>query len=299
MISPATDTENMPGALRQSILRCGLLHPPILRLGPKGRYQIISGRKRLQITVTDLQWKNIPCLVLDEANNNLEALAIAMEETLASRPLTPAEQAIFLKKISKHQDNNESAISYLPLFDRKPDSRTLSRLIKLADQEKPILEALHRGEIQESTAHELSKLPFADRFSLLDLILLLGLSLNNQKKLMATCQELASRKKSTIVKILAAQEVKDILEHPNTNAPQKSAKLMALLAERLSPRLTRAEKEFRCFANGLKLPKFMRLSHSQSFERDEMSLTIDFKNREKLQQIWPVLAAMFNDKPKA
>ena len=65
---------------------------------------------------------------------------------------------------------------------------------------------------------------------------------------------------------------------------------MQWLTDQRFPSLAAAEQEFRTFAAALKLPSALTLSHSPSFEQDQVQLAIPFADREELQRIWPRLA---------
>jgi ParB family chromosome partitioning protein len=287
---PAKLDTALPAELADSLSRVGLIHPPILRLSDKGTYQVVSGRKRIRLAAERLAWNRISCLLLTEDYSDPDTLTLVLEETLACRRPSPAEAATFCAKIVQWLGEEEAAARYLPLLGLEKDLRILQRHAALAKLEEPLLLALHQGKLKESVARELVGLTFVDRMALFEIIDLLSLSASNQKKIVTVCLELASRQKSTIYSILAEQDMQEILEHPHANPPQKTANLMALLNKKRSPLLSEAEDEFRRFAAGLHLPKNAHLSHSQSFERDTLTLSIEFNNREKLQETWTHLA---------
>lgn len=282
--------------LRRSISRVGVLTLPILRPTAGDRYQIISGARQLGVAVRDLRQEHIDCRLLAAATPDPEAMAVALEAILATRRPTLVEQVLFFKKILQWLSREAAAARFLPLLDLKVDSRSVDRLLRLAELEAPILAALHLGDLQEATAHDLAALPTADRLALFEVSHALHLSTSNQKKLVAAGRELAARQTCSVAAILAAPEIKEIMAHPQANIPQKSAKLMDLLAARLSPRLAAAEKDFNRFTAGLNLPKNVRLSHAMSFERDSITLAVEFKNRRQLEKIWPSLADILDNR---
>lgn len=217
----------------------------------------------------------------------MDALSIAIEDTLLNRTLTVMEKAIFFQKALQHSSEQEIAEKFLPTMGLSPSIYHIQNLLPLLKLEEPLAISLHQGFLNEAVARALVTMPFTDRMVLFEFMELLHLSISNQKKLTDICRELAKRDNTTIFAILAAPEIQEIINHPEANPPQKAANLLALLTRKRLPRLTEAEEKFRKFQNSLNLPKNVELSHAQSFERDAVTVSITFYNQEELQEIWP------------
>ena len=277
-------------ALLESIARCGILHPPILREQGRSSLEIVSGRRRLLAARLALHTTSTLCLVLPAETLPTEALAINLEETMLRGNITVVEQAIFFQKILVHLDENEAARRFLPALGLEPHRHHLHGLLQLLGLEEHLLDALHAGRLHEGVARELLTLNFTDRLSLYEVMEMLGLSVGNQKKITATCRELAVRHRTSVMALLCRPEVREILDPQETNIPQKTARLMQWLTEQRFPNLTAAEHEFRSFAAALKLPSGVTLAHSPSFEQDQVHLSLPFTNREDVRRIWPLIA---------
>jgi hypothetical protein len=159
-------------------------------------------------------------------------------------------------------------------------------MLPLLDLEEPLLVNLHTGLLQEKTALELATLPFKDRWALFEVIQQLQLSVSNQQKLLITSKELSSRNQTSIADILTSHEISAILNHEETNSPQKTAHLMTWLTQKRFPRLSEAERKFHHFSKSLGLPENATLAHSPSFEKDELTLSLQFKNEQDFLEIW-------------
>ncbi len=286
------NTPDTPDSLRKSIASFGLLHPPILRMGHRGSYQVVAGRKRIQAAIEELNLSIIPAQILPPDTSELETLLIALEETKSSRPLSAAEIAIFCQKIIKWSGGEKNCLPHLSTAGLQPELRVLKKYCKIVELEEPLLLALHSGNLKERVAHELAGMSFVDRLALFEIIEYLSLSASNQKKIVAACQELSIRNAMPIHKLLADPAIVEIIEHQEANIPQKTSNLMAFFSENLSPRLVEAQRDFRHFSAGLRLPKHIRLSHSPSFERDTLSLTVEFANKEEFEKIWSSMATI-------
>ena len=296
----ALDIDGVPAidpALEASIAELGILHPPIVQEKAKSSYRVVAGRKRLRAIIDSRT--SCDCLILAANTGPSETLAVAYAETRLSRHPTPLEKAVFLDKSLRYLAEEEVAKRFLPMLGIKDDLHQLRRFLQLLDLEEPLLLAVHAGKLEESVARELGKLPFGDRMALFELIDLLSLSVGNQKKLVAGCRELAGRHDLTIIKILDDQELRAIISHEASNLPQKAGHLMSWLSKLRFPRLQEAEKEFRTFRGKLNLPKGTDLQHVLSFERDTLTLAMEFSGREQLERQWPALQEILSsDKDK-
>jgi len=286
---------DVPAGLRESILKTGLLHPPILKKTLTNGFQIVCGRKRLLAARETLEIKTCDCLILAAETDELRTFSIILEETLTSRQLSPIELATFFNKISPYLSIQDAARKFLPRLGLAPQTYHIDRLLALLELEAPLIDGLHTGSLHESTARELTKLPDSDRLLLFEIIRLLRLSVGKQKKLVSACRELAIRHNATVKTVLASAELQDILHHPSANRSQKAAGIMIWLTKNLFPGLNEAEKNFKNFTRRLGLPKEMSLAHTPAFEKDAITLSITFKNKDELEKIWqqikPILAS--------
>jgi len=278
--------------LEQSVARIGILHPPILKEQDTAMYTIVTGYKRLIAADRAHGLLSTVCLILPKETNDSVALSLNLEDTLLRGNVTPVEKAIFLSKILRAMDEQEVIDRFLPVLGLEANRHLIRKNVELLNLEDHILLAVHLGLVHEGAARELLRLSFTDRMSLFEIIDLLHLSVGNQKKIIAACRELASRSSSSIMAVLGAPQIKEIINHPEANPPQKAGNLMHYLAAQCQPRLHEAEGEFRKFAGALNLPKGVKLEHDLSFERDTLTLAVPFKNREALQKIWPELALL-------
>ncbi|MDA8164866.1 MAG: ParB N-terminal domain-containing protein [Desulfobacteraceae bacterium] len=219
----------VPEALTRSIARAGLLHPPLLQAKAATRFRVIAGRRRL-LALREAQAAGCLCLVLAAEAPDLEGLALSLEDTLALRPLSAVEQALFLRKAGRHLDPGQLAERYFPLLGLAPgmDLRKPARLLGL---EEPLLRSLHAGRLGETAALELAALPFVDRWALFEIIELVGIGPGDQPRLTAACQEAARREKRSVLDLLAAPAAKEILEDQGGGPTRQMERLLAWLSE--------------------------------------------------------------------
>lgn len=287
-LTPSSARRPSP-ALLESISRCGILHPPILRENRAGAYQVVAGRLRL-MAINEIQPAlSHTCLLLADGTPEIESLAINLEDTLLRGRISTLEQAIFFKKALQWIGEPDAARDFLPLLGYKPSPRIIRELIKLLDLEDPLQQGVHDGLLHEGVARDLLLCSFPERLALFEIIETLGLSVGSQKKLLACCRELALRHRMSMIGVLAEPRLKEILHNQEANAPQKGANILRILTEMCSPRLTEAEQEHRSFVGKLMLPQGVSVEHAPAFEKDILSLAIQFKNRAELLSCWPAI----------
>ncbi len=277
-----------PQRLVASIKRVGILHPPLVDAAERGRYRIITGRNRL-LAAHKLHFTSCDCHVLPAGSSPLETFALLLEEKIASAPPTVVEQAIFFKKISPWIDLDQAARRFLPLLGLEAHPSQAKKLLRLNNLEEVIQQTLHQGGLDPKVALELEKLSFADRMALFEIIMALRLSVGNQRKLTLISREVAVRNQTTIAAFLGGDQSQEILNNTALNPPQKTAHFMNWLQKEQFPRLSQAEQEFKDFCKSLHLPPGASIQHSPSFEKDEISLTLTFKNQEELLNNLPQL----------
>ena len=287
-------------ALTRQITKIGILHPPLLKETAAGALLIIAGRKRLRIIGDLLKRTSCDCLIVPEDFDTLSTLSLALDEALLSGTISPLVKAIFLKKTLSLCPAEEAARRFLPLLTLSPHHpNRLQQIAALTSLEQPLALALHEGRLEEKTALALSDLSFRDRLALFDLIDTLQLSVSNQRKIIAICQDLAKRQDTSIHAFLSLAELREIIDYPATNMPQKTTLVMRFLSERHAPNLAAAEKKFAKLHNRLNLPKGITLNHAPAFEKDELTLTATFADQATFDKKWPELAAILLPKKKS
>lgn len=291
--------ENAKDPLCNSISRVGVLSPPYLMPRGSESYQIVTGWRRIAAHLSRYDNKPLLCLVLGTGTRTEDCLVLTFEDILWQRQPTAVEIAYFFKKIDRQQGGRQIIERYLSILRLPANSKSIDQYIALLELEPPIIMAVHNGKISERLAFEMAGLSIRDRLALFEVVDQLQLSVSNQKKLYTGVAELAARHNTSFMGVLAKAQSLEILDHPTANIPQKTAKLMAWLEMQRFPRLHEAEKDFRQFSKELQLPEGMKLEHALSFEKDSLTLSIDFADADRLNRHLPqlkkILAASENE----
>lgn len=293
LLPPHCLPDEISAELLKSIEQFGVLHPPLIKEKTTSSFAIVSGRKRLTALAQLASTSSCACIKITEKTSPIDTLALGLEESLLSRSLSAIEQAVFFAKALQLITIDKLAATFLPRMGLTASNYLVHKGLKLLDLEEPISIAVHKGQLDDKVAFELTRLPFSDRLALFEVIETLKLSVGNQKKLVLTSRELAARSNSTIFDQLNVPELVDIMNHPETNIPQKTTHLMKWLNKRKFPRMTEAEKEFQEFSKSLHLPDGIQLNHSPSFEKDDLTVTLSCTNKSHFLSIWEKIKDLF------
>ncbi len=277
-------SSNLSAKVLASIQRVGLLCPPIIIQTSTDQYQLLCGYCRLKAYKrTNPSDTSITCLILDKDTPSKQILHTVLEDQLLSGSLSSIEKAYFFKHCLSHMTINEAAENFLPILNEKIQIHTIKKLFRLLDLESELQLSIHSGKINDKTAQELLTLTPGDRLTLHDIFLRLELGGGKQNRLLTLSKDLAYREGKTITELLSGSDYKEILMHPEMNQPQKISNLLTSLQKRLYPQSNSAEVEFTKKVHKMDLPASCSLTHSQAFERDDVSLTIYFKNLLKVE----------------
>ncbi len=139
-------------SLAESLKEHDLLQPVLVR-EMNGRYQLISGERRLR-AATRAGWTTIPARVT-EADDRLVA-ELAIVENLQRKDLNAVEKALAFKRyLDEHGCTQDELASRL-----KIDRSTIANLMRLLELPAVVLESLRKGTV--TAGHARAMLPLGD-----------------------------------------------------------------------------------------------------------------------------------------
>lgn len=145
-------------SLSESLKEHDLMQPILVRV-VDGRYQLISGERRLRAAIK-ANWQTIPARVREADDRLVSELAIV--ENLQRKDLNPIEKALsFRRYIDEHQCTQADLANRL-----KIDRSTIANLMRLLELPEPIRNALQEGQI--SAGHARALLPLGEEQKQLD-----------------------------------------------------------------------------------------------------------------------------------
>jgi len=139
-------------SLAESLKEHDILQPILVRV-VDGRYQLISGERRLRAAIK-ANWQTIPARIREADDRLVSELAIV--ENLQRKDLNPIEKALsFRRYIDEHRCTQEDLAGRL-----KIDRSTIANLMRLLELPATIQESLQQGRI--TAGHARALLPLGD-----------------------------------------------------------------------------------------------------------------------------------------
>lgn len=268
----------------------GILHPPIVRARDTHSFEVVCGFKRSLFASSSAQTNQINCLILTEDTQPASILDIILTDQSISRPLSLAEKARFLEiscRFLHHQEIIDIFFKRLQLDQRHS---TLLKLLEILKQHPLLIAEIHNGALQNKIVMELLGLrEEADRIAMVKLFKNLSMGDGKQRKFFPLIRDLASRFETSIAAYLEKPSIQNILHHPEMNIPQKVQHLALFLFSQTNPMSAQAENEFTRKINSLQIPQNCTITHSPSFEKDEVTLSILFKDVVSCEHWLPTL----------
>ena len=274
---------DVPTELLSSIHRFGIFQPPVV-IKKRDAYVLICGFRRIEALKQVGVVSTVPCKVIQPSVPR-DLLAVILEDQLLAGPLSVIMTARFITLLESliSKEDRSTVLNGLRLGSYEH----LKRFTPLLDLEVPIRDAFHRGIIADSVGLDFCSMPKKDRLFLLELFEYLALNKNKQKRLLSFCQIILAQQQRGSIKELFTAKFPDILTpEPDANIPQMTGFLLRELYRLSHPLSAQAESSFTKWRNTLMMPDNCDMTHSQSFETDRVTLSIDFRNREEASIVW-------------
>lgn len=264
--------------LERSIEQVGLMHLPCVVKDDKGRWDIVTGYRRLQ-AVRNRGGTSVSCIDLSEKKqSSLQLLLFNFYDNLPTRAFNLIEKGMFLNRLRRYLDKEEILASYMPLLELPAYDEILEIYIGLDCLEAPYREAVARGGISMKALGLLNMMKKDDKTDTLDIILKLGFNKNQQVRFIEYIRDLSVMEERPAGRILSEPELREIIDRENDNVPQQARQVIDYLKSKRSPRLTETENRLRTLVARLNLPTGSRIKNDPSFEAEDLCLEILFED---------------------
>jgi ParB-like chromosome segregation protein Spo0J len=230
-------------SLKESIIRFGLLNPPIVRETASGtRMHIVCGFARLDV-LRNLGWSGTNAFVMPEAQASRECLAIAIHENAHGRGFNPAEKALALAKLGAFFEKPEIISTFMPLLGLKPDLFTLEKTLELADLDFDILVSLAKGDLSEEGASLLSGANRRDTRPLFEIVRKLRVGKNKQVELIDSLIAISIREETPVNKFLESSGIDALIDSERFDPVLRADAVRRIVRNARYPRLSEWESE--------------------------------------------------------
>ncbi len=265
--------------LQEDLAQNGIIHPPLVIADSKETFAIVAGAKRLEFFRRNIRSSQVDCIVIDKDAPYNFILNVILADQGCTSKLSFAEKARFVEIACRTLKIENILTIFQKKLQLKNGRSTIPNLLNILQQDQQIIREIHAGRIQDRMALEIISLPEeADRLALVQLFVDLGMGDGKQKRFFNLIRDIAAQKGASISSYLQKKEITEILGHDEMNIPQKIQHLGSLLQYAINPASSSAEETFVKHIKAMHLPKNLSVSHSPSFEKDEITLSITFKN---------------------
>ena len=265
--------------LQESLALNGVIHPPLVIADSETTFAIVSGARRIEFMRRFVGSSHINCMVVEQDAPHSFILNLILADQSCTFELSLAEKARFVEIALNFLKPEEVISAFQEKLQLKNRRSTIPDLLNILKQDEQIIREIHAGRLQDRMVSEILSLPEkTDRLALVQLFMNLGMGNGKQKRFFNLIRDIAFREGSSITTYLQKKEITAILDHKELNIPQKIHHLGSLLQAEMTPSSSMAEQIFIKQVKSLQLPANQSISHSPSFEKDEITLSITFKN---------------------
>ena len=269
----------IPPTLHESFSLNGVIHPPIVIADSERTFAIVSGARRVEFIRQTTAPSHIDCMVVEKDAPHSFLLNLILVDQSCAFELSVAEKARFVEIASRLLNQEELVSTFREKLQLKRGRSTIPNLLKILQQDDTIIREIHAGRLQDRMISEILSLQNkADRLTLVQLFMNLGMGAGKQKRFFNLIRDIAFREGSTITAYLQKEEILEILDHKELNIPQKIHHLGDLLQNIMTPASSLAEASFLKQVSSLQLPANHAITHSPAFEKNDITLSITFKD---------------------
>ena len=272
--------------LRSSVEEVGLIQPVLLR-ERSGRYQIVSGFRRISV-MRQLGKSEIESRVVGEKEmDESQLFFLSLQENLITRGFNAVEIAIGLEKlIHRFQIPSEKVIkTFLPMFSLEPDEKILNTYLSLARMEDEIKRYVLKEEVSRTNIRRFGSLTPDDRMAILSLISRLKLGENRLREIFTLLEEISRRNQCRIREIVERPEIQTVLSQKELTPSQKTEFVKKVLMALRYPKMDQMEKAFEKKRRDLSLPSNLSIHHPSFFEGKGLRVEFHFETIEEYRKI--------------
>lgn len=276
-------TGEAPEALKTSMDRVGLVNPPLVCRGAQGRWDVVTGFRRLRGLLA-LGRESARCRDLPGAlRSPLDLLLLALHDNLASRPLNEVEKAMALSRLSGFVDREALRAGYMPLLGLSPRDALLASYLALEQAEPSVRSAVAGGGLGMRAFQALQTWRDEDRNAAVQCIQNLKINMNKQIQFIDILMDIMMIENRSAQEILGSPPFRTVLDQGEDNPPQGAARLLGLLRRRRFPAVSAAEQAFQGRVEGLGLSRNVRVIPPPGFEGPVFRLEIAFRSGRELR----------------
>lgn len=274
-----TYPRNIDEKLKNSIQNFGILNPIVLQEKSSGNYRIVSGFKRTRIA-TELEFENVPAYLFSEFfafDADVSKFLFSIEENSSFRNFNELEKAaIIFKLLNEFKADDNILTRVCGILNIAFSDHNIQKYLSIAKLSEHLKGEIFGARLAWDTAVNLMKFTDENRDGILQIIQKLRLNLNFAREIVENLKDLMKSGKN--VDEILAEIFKEI--ELDINSKDKVFIVRELLAKIKYPNLYAKEKKFDETRKMIESDGKIALTHFPFFERDEYTVTVNFKDIE-------------------
>ena len=265
------------GSLRESIEMVGLLCPPRVQRSGE-RFRLVSGFLRAGA----LRAIAAQAVDVEEAGEGIPEDTLLLEtlhENRFTRGFNWAERGWVVDRMTRIWKRPKTWVlrSVMPAMGLHGSPRLLDDHLAVASLCVPVRDALLGRGCSLANGLRIASWPSTEQEAVIPFLESLHLGESLLREFLDTIREIALLEKCPISMFLSRPEVREILEDPKRDRPQRAQTLRSYLRRRRYPRLVSMERAFRQARGALMFPPGLSIEPEPFFE--EAGVRISFRAR--------------------
>ncbi|HDL17594.1 MAG TPA: hypothetical protein ENH29_00900 [Bacteroidetes bacterium] len=266
--------------LKRSVQTIGLVTPPLVKKTGDGRFQIISGWRRLFV-LREMRQNQFEAAVAADNIPDTDLLQLVLYENMSLRNFNFFDKAMIIANLEKRfqLDENQIVKQYLPILNLGNNPRWLNLAREISQFPAAVQEAFSRESLSSELIGFLSGLTDEEKIQLTQTVTLLHLGKNRQKELSFLLSDLLRMRNLSFPELMAQDSLRQILQDEKLTYSQKTTKFFTELKQQRFPVYTKTLRNIQNFIRSLKLPHNAELQHSPFFESEWFTFQFRFRNQ--------------------
>jgi ParB-like chromosome segregation protein Spo0J len=267
--------------LKASIHGFGILNPPYLV--KNSAFTVVAGYRRL-LAASELGWADIPCWILPDDLQPLDALLLNLHDNVTVRQFNPFEKAMVLTRLVRYITEEEILRDYMPMLELPSNRHTLQLYLGFEDLDDAVKVSVATGRLSVKAAEVIKVLSRDDQREINRLFATIKWSVTLQWQACLWIIEIASREGRSVREVIEDEGIAEVLNDGKMNGPQKVRAIVKALRERRFATVTEFERSFKRRVSDLAFPLTVRVIPPPFFEGPDYKLEIVFREGKELMK---------------
>jgi ParB/RepB/Spo0J family partition protein len=269
--------------LVKTIGQYGIVVPVILQERPGKRYRIVAGHRRLAAAET-AGLQAVPARIAGGGMSDEALFLWNVRDNALTRTVNDVERARCLHRLVSEFKSSEGKIAEaMTLLGLASGRRIVEQYLSLVQLSSPLARYVTDHAIAVRVSARIAGYGSDGQAAVAELLRQIQLGGNALKEVLDLADEIGLREQTSVVEVLAAKEIRSILDNPKWTATQKKEKLKRALLTMRYPMLSKQMEEIGALLKeGGSLPRGS-ITPPPYLEGTDLQAAFSFKTIEELR----------------